>query len=65
MKEAASEANMTVVAIILIGIIVAVATPIITSMMDNTQKGACCMNNGGVWKNGKCEGASDKCADAN
>ena len=61
MKEAASEANMTVVAIILIGIIVAVATPIINSMMSETQKKSCCMNNGGYWANGKCEGASDVC----
>lgn len=61
MKEAASEANLTVVAIILIGVIVAVATPIINSMMKTTEKSACCMNNGGVWQNGKCNGASDEC----
>ena len=49
MKEAAGEANMTVVAIILIGIIAAVVTPIIKNAMDNTQKRADCMNNGGIW----------------
>jgi putative effector of murein hydrolase len=49
MKEAAGEANMTVVTIILIGVIVAVATPIITSMMNNTSDRAECMNNGGCW----------------
>lgn len=49
MKEAAGEANLTVVAIILIGVIVAVATPIINSMMSTTQKKACCSNNGGYW----------------
>ena len=54
MKEAAGEANLTVVAIILIGVIVAVATPIINSMMENTKKRSCCMNNGGYWENGTC-----------
>lgn len=61
MKEAASEANLTVVAIILIGVIVAVATPIINSMMKNTKERSCCMNNGGIWTNGDCSGASKEC----
>lgn len=55
MKEAASEANMTVVAIILIGIIVAIATPIVTNMMNNTNDRATCMNDGGCWVNGSCQ----------
>jgi putative effector of murein hydrolase len=55
MKEAAGEANMTVVTIILIGIIVAVATPIVTSMMNNTKARTTCMNNGGYCQNdGSC-----------
>ena len=54
MKEAAGEANLTVVAIILIGVIVAVATPIVQSMMKNTQLRTCCMDAGGQWENGKC-----------
>lgn len=49
MKEAAGEANLTVVAIILIGVIVAVATPIVKNMMNNTRARACCMNAGGTW----------------
>lgn len=49
MKEAAGEANMTVVTIILIGIIVAVATPIINGMMTNTKNKAECMNKGQCW----------------
>lgn len=60
MKEAAGEANMTVVTIILIGVIVAVATPIIQSMMTNTQKRACCMDAGGQWSGGKCSVTYDK-----
>lgn len=58
MKEAAGEANMTVVTIILIGIIVAVATPIITNMMNNTKNRSECMNNGGVWTGGSCSTAA-------
>jgi len=54
MKEATGEANLTVITIILIGVIVAVATPIINSMMTNTAKRSCCQNAGGVWESGKC-----------
>ena len=54
MKEAAGEANLTVVAIILIGVIAAVVTPLITSMMNTTAKRACCMDAGGVWKDNSC-----------
>ncbi len=60
MKEASGEANLTVVTIILIGVIVAIATPIVTSMMSNTQQRACCMDAGGQWQNGKCSVAIDK-----
>lgn len=54
MKEAAGEANLTVVAIILIGVIVAVVTPLINSLMSNTANRACCTDAGGIWKSGKC-----------
>ena len=63
MKEAAGEANLTVIAIILIGVIAAVVTPIINSTMKTTQKRSCCQNNGGTWENGACQGASDVCSD--
>ena len=55
MKEAAGEANLTVVAIILIGVIVAVVTPLITSLMSNTANRACCTEAGGVWRSGSCQ----------
>lgn len=61
MKEATGEANMTIVTIILIAIIVAIATPIINSMMNSTDEKACCMNNGGTWEDGDCVGASKVC----
>ena len=58
MKEAAGEANLTVVAIILIGVVVAVVTPLVTSLMGNTAKRACCTDAGGVWKGNSCTGAN-------
>lgn len=54
MKEATGEANMTVVTIILIAAIVAIATPIVTNMMNNTKEKSECMNAGGIWTNSSC-----------
>lgn len=54
MKEAAGEANLTVVAIILIGVVVAVATPLINSMMKNTSNRACCTDAGGYVSGSTC-----------
>ena len=53
MKEASGEANLTVVAIILIGVVAAVVTPLITSLMNNTKTRTECLNGGGCW----CQGA--------
>ncbi len=58
MKEAAGEANLTVVAIILIAVVVAVATPLINSLMKNSANRSCCTDAGGVWKSGKCTKAA-------
>jgi putative effector of murein hydrolase len=55
MKEAAGEANMTVVTIILIGVVVAIATPLITKLMTSTQKRSECINDGGTWVDGQCD----------
>lgn len=55
MKEAAGEANMTVVTIILIGVIAAVATPIINGMLTSTEAKTECLNSGGAWVNGDCD----------
>lgn len=54
MKEAAGEANMTVITIILIGIILAVATPIINNLLSSTKAKTECLNGGGAWVSGKC-----------
>lgn len=54
MKEAAGEANLTVVAIILIAVVVAVATPLVTSLMSSASYKSCCTDAGGVWQ-GSCK----------
>ena len=56
MKEAAGEANLTVVAIILIAVVVAVATPLVNSLMKNAACKSCCTVAGGYIKNGICTG---------
>ena len=58
MKEAAGEANLTVVAIILIGVVVAVVTPLVSGLMKNSAKRACCSDAGGVWKDNTCQQAT-------
>lgn len=49
MKEAASEANLTVIAIVLIGVVAAVATPLISNLLKGTAEKSCCVNAGGTW----------------
>ncbi len=59
MKEAAGEANLTVVAIILIGVIAAVVTPMISGMLDNTEDQGNCASAGGIWVDGECSVSID------
>lgn len=54
MKEAAGEANLTVIAILLIGVIAAIATPLIKTIMNNTGASSCCQSLGYIWKDGEC-----------
>lgn len=54
MKEAAGEANMTVITIVLIAIVAAVATPLISNIMKSTKEKTCCNNAGGKWEHNKC-----------
>ena len=58
MKEAAGEANMTVITIILIAVVAAVATPLVTNMVNNSADKACCNSLGGYVENGVCKGGS-------
>lgn len=54
MKEAAGEANMTVITIVLIAIVLGVGTIIVRSMMSKTSQSGCCQSNGGIWNNDQC-----------
>lgn len=54
MKEAAGEANLTVIAIVLIGVVAAVVTPMISGLMSGQGKKACCQGLGGVYEGGTC-----------
>ena len=56
MKEAAGEANMTVITIVLIAIVLAVGTVIVTNLMNNSKKSSCCTSLGGEWSGGTCKG---------
>ena len=54
MKEASGEANMTVITIVLIGIVLALATPLINNLMKNASRSSECQSNGGQWTSGRC-----------
>lgn len=47
MKEAAGEANMTVITIVLIAIVLGVGTIVVNRLMSGTSKKSCCTNIGG------------------
>ena len=54
MKEAAGEANMTVITIVLIAIVLGVGTLIVNNLMNSNQRSSCCAANGGTWAGGHC-----------
>ena len=60
MKEAAGEANMTVITIVLIGVLAAGAALFIPRLIDNMKAQSCCTEQGGTFNksSGKCEGGS-------
>ncbi len=47
MKEAAGEANMTVITIVLIAIVLAIGTVIVNNLMSSTSKKSACSEIGG------------------
>lgn len=55
MKEAAGEANMTVITIVLIAIVLAVGTVIVTNMMNSAENSTACTACGGFWTGGRCQ----------
>ena len=64
MKEAAGEANMTVITIALIAIVLAAGTFIVNNMMNTTGQSSACESAGGTWKNGKCYASGSCTVDA-
>lgn len=65
MKEATGEANMTVITIVLIAIIAAVATPLITSLLSNSAKKACCTGAGYQWSGNQCKNGTKNVIESN
>ena len=57
MKEAAGEANMTVITIVLIAVVLGVGTVIVTNLMNSNKNSSACSGAGGVWNSGKCYAA--------
>ena len=62
MKEAAGEANMTVITIVLIAIVLAVGTVLVNRVLNNTTESSDCAAQGNVWYGGKCY-TPDKCTE--
>ncbi|MBE6155078.1 MAG: hypothetical protein E7163_05895 [Firmicutes bacterium] len=54
MKEAAGEANMTVITIVLIAIVLGIGTVVVNSVMKSTAQSGACQSAGGFWEGGKC-----------
>lgn len=59
MKEAAGEANMTVITIVLIGVVLLIGGIIVRSVMNSSKASACCTSVGGQWENGACSVSGD------
>ena len=57
MKEAAGEANMTVITIVLIGVVAAAGLLLVPKLMKNMNKKSCCTDAGGIWSNNGCKTA--------
>lgn len=70
MKEAAGEANMTVITIILIGLVAAAGAVLIPNLLKSTNKQSCCASAGGTWNSstGTCSvnnNIYNQCVDGN
>ena len=55
MKEAAGEANMTVITIVLIGVVAAVGAILIPRIMNSMNDKSCCQEMGGYVSVDKCK----------
>ena len=59
MKEAAGEANMTVITIVLIAIVLGVGTVIVNNLMSSTSKRSACQEIGGTLTGNSCKYTSN------
>lgn len=55
MKEAAGEANMTVITIVLIGLVAAAGAILIPQLLGGSAQKGCCASYGGTWEGGQCK----------
>ena len=58
MKEAAGEANITVITIVLIGVVAAAGAILIPRLVSSINARSCCTENGGTWSGAYCLGGS-------
>lgn len=58
MKEAAGEANMTVITIVLIGVVAAAGLVLVPRLMSSLKAKSCCTDVGGRWSGGACRSVS-------
>ena len=54
MKEAAGNANITVITIVLIGVVASAGLILLPRITKNIKPKGCCENAGGKWENNKC-----------
>lgn len=54
MKEATGEASMTGITIAIIAVVVAIAVPLVSSMVNGLAKRSCCTNIGGTLEGSSC-----------
>ena len=59
MKEAAGEANMTVITIVLIAVVLGIGTVVVRGIMNSNKRSTACQACGGVWANGGCKAIGD------
>lgn len=59
MKEAAGEANLTVITIIILGVVAAIMTPIITNVLNSSKAKSECIAKGYIWDESR--SGNDKC----
>ena len=60
MKEAAGEANMTVITIVLIGVVAAVGAILIPRILNSMNDKSCCQESGGYVSGTVCKGVGKK-----